>query len=64
MGKNGIFCVLERTRHAKDDVTFNEAYNPNAQLGPHENPPFIPGFFVLKIRIDDTNIIKIVRETF
>lgn len=49
-----------RTRHAKDDVSFNAAYNPAVNLGAHENPPFAPGFFILKIQIDDLNVVHVV----
>ena len=48
-----------RTRQAKDQISFNDAYNPTATL-PHENPPFLPGFFVLKAVINETEIAKYV----
>lgn len=57
-------CVFPvRTRHDKDQVSFNDAYNPAANLGPHENPPFHPGFFIVKVNINDTNLVRVVSES-
>lgn len=53
-----FFLALARTRQAKDEISFNDAYNPAAAMLPHENPPFRPGFFVLKVAINETEIIK------
>ncbi|XP_031635860.1 O-acyltransferase like protein [Contarinia nasturtii] len=52
---------IARTRQAKDEISFNDAYNPAAASLPHENPPFIPGFFVLKAKINETEIVKYPR---
>ncbi|XP_055326560.1 nose resistant to fluoxetine protein 6 [Sitodiplosis mosellana] len=51
---------IVRTRQAKDEISFNDAYNPATTL-PHENPPFLPGFFVLKVIINETEIAKYPR---
>lgn len=46
-----------RTRQVKDEISFNDLYNP-AGTTPHVNSPFRPGFFVLKVAINETEIIK------
>lgn len=72
LNKEFFFCNIEefllimilietvRTRQAKDEISFNDAYNPAAAALPHENPPFLPGFFVLKATINETEIAKYV----
>lgn len=47
-----------RTSHTgKEDISFNDLYNPTLST-PHENPPFVPGFFILKVMINETEIVK------
>lgn len=57
-----LFSIPVRTRQAKDEISFNDAYNPAAATLPHENPPFLPGFFVLKVKINETEVAKYVRK--
>lgn len=54
-----LFAFTVRTRQEKDEISFNDAYNPTETLA-HENPPFIPAFFVLKAKINETEIVKYV----
>lgn len=50
------FAVRSRPS-GKEDVSFNDLYNPTLST-PHENPPFVPGFFILKVLINETEIVK------
>lgn len=54
-----VFSISVRSRIG--DVSYNDAYNPTASLGPHENPPFYPGFYILKLKINETEIVKSVK---
>lgn len=40
-------------------ISFNDAYS--TEILNHDNPPFIPGFYVLKVRINETEIAKYPR---
>lgn len=55
--ENFIASVSVRQKNAGAGISSNDAYNTGSVL-PHENPPFIPGFFVLKVQVNETIVSK------
>lgn len=53
-------CFTAQNKQDKSSLSYNDAYSPVAALK-HENPPFRPGFFVLKVHINETSIAKFPR---
>lgn len=54
-----FFDFIVQARQDKSVIS-NDAYSPSSSLV-HENPPFIPGFFVLKFEINETIVVKVPR---
>lgn len=52
------FYFAAQTQKVKDAISFNDF--SVTDVVPHENPPFIPGFFVLKAKVNETEIAKYV----
>lgn len=55
-----FFGFTAQNKQDKSSLSYNDAYSPVAALD-HENPPFRPGFFVLKVHINETTIAKFPR---
>lgn len=58
---NNIIFINYLAQNLRDHtaLTFNDAYS--AATLHHDNPPFVPGFYVLKVRINETQIAKYPR---
>lgn len=46
----------------KDSISYND-FSP-VETTQHENPPFLPGFFVLKAKINETEVARYVSDDF
>lgn len=54
--------VAVQTKKSKDSISYND-FSP-AETTQHENPPFLPGFFVLKAKINETVVARYVSDVF
>lgn len=52
---------LVQTKKVKDAISYND-FSPVETT--HENPPFLPGFFVLKAKINETEVARYVSWLF
>lgn len=51
---------IVQTKKAKDAISYND-FSP-VETTQHENPPFLPGFFVLKAAINETVVARYVSD--
>lgn len=52
-------CIAAQNSQDKNSLSSNDAYSTTTLQ--HVNPPFKPGFFVLKVRINETLVTKFPR---
>lgn len=50
--------MTERDAQKHIGLTFLNGYNMASEEELYKNPPFFPGFFVLKMSINETNVIQ------
>lgn len=48
----------------KGGLSHNSVYNPSSSSIPFENPPFLPGFFVLKMLVNATSVVPVPRTVY
>lgn len=62
---NGIFLFLitsaQPKRQKQTGLSFTQTYTANAKEPYHDNPPFFPGFFVIKMLVNETSLSYPVR---
>lgn len=51
---------IDQPKKAKDSISYND-FSP-VETTQHENPPFLPGFFVLKAAINETVVARYVSD--
>lgn len=54
--------LVAQPKKAKDAISYND-FSP-VETTQHENPPFLPGFFVLKASINETKVARYVSDVF
>ncbi|KAJ6620116.1 Nose resistant to fluoxetine protein 6, partial [Pseudolycoriella hygida] len=56
--------IFQKDEMRKSGLSHNNVYNPSSSSIPFENPPFLPGFFVLKMLVNATSVVPVPRTIY
>ncbi|KAG4072042.1 hypothetical protein HA402_015541 [Bradysia odoriphaga] len=56
--------TFQKDEMRKGGLSHSGGYNPSSSSIPFENPPFLPGFFILKMLVNATSVVPVSRIVY